>query len=199
MVTATDPTADPKCSAPIDELAHRLLSDVTESPPSWLLATLFPTRQLSVYVAQLAASIGELSRESVTCVDGDWRRKDLSKELGFTGTIGLTEYLCGEQAEIPVHAARRSQLQIIPAGSTACAARQLDSKHLHARILRLRELGPLLIAASVDHDPISRSLYTTASASYLLIPRYRSPAPQAVVAMSTLTRNGARLRGAIYF
>ena len=188
-----------KRTGPVDRLADRLVRDVPAEDPSWLLAALFPTRQLAVYVARLATCLSERLERTVCCIDGDWRRQDLTKELGLADEPGLGDYLTGRDDAVPFRAVRRGKLEVIPGGMAPSDSARLTPHAVRDCVRRLPPAAPRLIMTSVDHDPVTRGLYASTEAGYLLLPRSKTRIDDAARAFHTLARYHARILGVIFF
>jgi len=136
---------------------------------------------------------------TVCCIDGDWRRQDLTKEFGLADQPGLGQFLCGHDATELVHPVRRGTLDIIPGGIRPPECARLTPRTVRDRMRRLCNAAPRLVVASVDHDPITRGLYAAAETGYLLLPRSKTRIDHAAQALHTLARYHARILGVIFF
>ena len=169
---------------------------------SIMLTSAFPGEGKTFVAANLAVSIAQGINEHVLLVDGDFRRPNLHKMLGYSNSVGLHEYLTDKKdmADLIIHT-RFDKLSFLPAGSPSHNPSELLASNEMKDFLnevRDRYDDRLII---IDSAPVQATAEASVLSNYvdgviLVVRSQKTPREMVLKSVEALGRN--RILGVIF-
>ena len=193
--------SDDPCSTTtvIRQLAERLHQQVISfQARTLLLMQVNPDRPTAVRLLELACELGSRRDETVLLVDAEPRRRDLTLELNFQDTPGLTEcFGTGQPVTSLVRPRVRQRLDVLPMGRGRMSVGDGLTDVVAKTVRRLAQNRLVIFAAGGPECLVCRGLLPASDIAVLVLKKGVTTYRQTKLALQSATAATGRTIGSI--